>query len=360
MSNKHRKEITIDTNLDDLDILDPEDSQKYQEISDKLQRISLVSKSLPSYESLLGNKVGDCLSRGSFGKIKAFTPDKKKVVKESSAIFIVDNLSHKKTPEVVDQVYNLLNDVEMEPQNMFRFSELNYIFPHNFVRVYSHSRSKSLPYYQDNYIMDRIYGFDLVDYVNKSKDPFFEDTIMSLFMQGVYIIAYSNMNGYFHNDIKGNNIMVSSSEYKDVLHYKELIIGKYQILMDIFGSRKKVLKLVDYGNSKYTSKKNLIPIEIATLCTVFKSCFKDYISNDMYQVFKKFDIYTQEACDSEIITWTRNNVSLSTLEMYETISPINEKNIDVLINCFEECKQFISKSKKMMNPYVSIRIKERD
>ena len=179
MNKEPRKNITINTDLDDIDILDSQYSQKYKEISDKLQQISLTSKSLPSYELLLGNKAGNCLSKGSFGTIKTFTPDKKKVIKESSAIFIVDSLTNKKSLEIVDQIYNLLDDVEMEPQNMFKFSELNSLFPNNILKIYSHSRSKSFQYYQDNYIMDRIYGTDLTDYpIDHSNDLCFEGNVI--------------------------------------------------------------------------------------------------------------------------------------------------------------------------------------
>ena len=296
------------------------------------------------------------MSKGSFGTIKTFTPDKKKVIKESSAIFIVDSLTNKKSLEIVDQIYNLLDDVEMEPQNMFKFSELNSLFPNNILKIYSHSRSKSFQYYQDNYIMDRIYGTDLTDYpIDHSNDLCFEGNVISLFIQSIYVMAYSNINGYFHNDLKGNNLMVSSESIQ-ALRYKELILGEYRILIDIFGKHINIIKVVDYGNSKNIKKKNLVPIEISTLCSVFKLCFKDYVSDEIYNLFNIFDVYIQEACDCGITTWMRNNVSLSTIDMYESLEKLNEYTTNILLQCFKFMKQYIEKSNKTLQPYISIKI----
>lgn len=176
----------------------------------------------------------------------------------NSEIFNIDQeyyLKKSKLYEIAkDQIsrsgkFNCVNGIKQmnfalnELSSLTTYHELIYIYPQHIMDIkYPNScknpRNEIFSYYQ----IEKINGITLNNYlesVNESND----NELFLILLQLIYVLIYTNINNYYHNDIKLDNIMVYDSVDIQTLTYNQI----ESIVMNF--KCKKLFKIIDYSNS---------------------------------------------------------------------------------------------------------------
>ena len=232
---KKHKSPPESLSLDDIyesDTTIPDLSQRKKDLFNRLKHISKESHNFESYNAVK-KYVGTPLSNNSRGSVHECLLDNNQVIKQSQILGYIDKMSQTADDSITEQLHQMLDTVETEPKNMYNYMRLKTVFPDNIISIYKHFRCRNIDHYQDNYIMERVFGTTLKNYIDKFEDvDLFQLNIISLYLQCIYITMYSNLIGLFHNDIKSNNIMVDLSPRRQLL-MDVLILTDKKVLLKI-------------------------------------------------------------------------------------------------------------------------------
>lgn len=139
--------------------------------------------------------------------------------------------------------------------------------------------------------MEKVRGIVFNDYITEIKQKYMKnidikeyDTILcDLLLQLTYVLLYANKNGYYHNDLKLNNIIIYSSDPKKYVYNK---IPK--IKMTLTSNYK--FKLIDYSNSlKIPISKNIYVVDLNQII-IFYSNFLDSVNHTLELTSKLVNI----------------------------------------------------------------------
>ena len=98
---------------------------------------------------LLGEQIGT----GAFSTINVYTPDKRRIIKQSDFYKNIDKFKGDRSPETIKKINRLIQLSYKEPENTKTFSSLNKVFPKNILKVDHHSTCRTDDnYFQHNYI----------------------------------------------------------------------------------------------------------------------------------------------------------------------------------------------------------------
>lgn len=148
-----------------------------------------------------------------------------------------------------------------ENKNSLKYEELKEIFPLNIMKIYSTSECKNADGNFSNIIeMEKISGQTLNQFLTNLdlKKPVDNYRLICCIIQLIYITLYSNFNGFVHNDLTTNNIMVYDVETN--FDFTKLKINKNKIEIEFknnFNGKIPVIKLIDFSYSTYISTDKL-------------------------------------------------------------------------------------------------------
>lgn len=140
--------------------------------------------------------------------------------------------------------------------NSLKYAELATIFPLNIMRVYDTTRCKNNQGIFTNIIeMEKVKGITLNEFINILNLELETDKykLFSCILQLIYITLYANFNGYIHNDLATNNIMIY--EYDKNFILKELNINKIS-----FG-----IEFVNYNQNQNQNQHQISTIPVIKL-----------------------------------------------------------------------------------------------
>ena len=194
---------------------------------------------------------------------------------------------------------NQLEDVINEDENYRNYDLLIKNFKNNFIEIYKIHQGfineKQLKFFNNNY---RNYisenGPIRIDYppstfilckyyidsitLRKATKIVSQEELFKIYIVLVYIFAYANLNGQYHNDLKSNNIILINKK----INFKSDIL--YNIKSDIILNYTPII--IDYSNSKKTSV--CFPFDIYLISKLFNNkpifseiscCEPEYINN---------------------------------------------------------------------------------
>lgn len=311
--------LTID--IPDNDEFDSQKSVKRQQIEHNLSVISATSNTLPEKKTTVEKIIGQSLGKGKFGVISVYTPDATKIIKESYSFDHIHDCLNTTDDHMLDSIEHLISDVANEPDNVKHFSSLYEQFPKNILRLHDYFTCKNNNYYQHNYVMDRVTGCTLNDYIKyvtiNTSDQ------CAILVQVLYIILYANLSGLYHNDITSKNTMIDHD--KSDLTLDCLILGKNKITVEFKNIH--IIKIIDYGLCRNTHKVQMFPIELYQVVNMFNNLFPE---NDMMlnNIFQYIYSYADELIDLNKTTWGPTCTNVSSNDFYENIKSLND--IDVI------------------------------
>lgn len=263
-------------------------SPQYSDFLNRLTTIrkdSMKLKRDEDFESIRGEQI----AKGQFSNIYVYSPNKSKIIRESYFFDHIENYKNNRSPENIKLLNELIDDSHEEPENIERFSlSLYKLFPHNIITVDKYFKCQHESYFKHGYVMNRIVG-KIIDKYIEHDTPY--SYIVSLYFQLMYVILYANMNGIFHNDIKADNIMIEIDSIDKIeLTGIKLDNKPFDIIIDNIKRKLPVVKLIDYGLSRYTDKTNQIPIEVNQVAEVFHSLMKkvDHKSTKRFEILVSF------------------------------------------------------------------------
>lgn len=320
-------------------------SMDLQRIEKNLQNISSSSISLPSRKDSVEHLVGQKLGNGKFSTVSIYTPDSSKVIREAHGFqYISKHLNHDHK-SMMEQIERFVTDLQQEPSSIHSFSTLKTIFPNNIIELFDHFPCKNKKYYQNNFIMERVYGIVLSKLVDTDIDL---TDVIALFFQAYYIIIYANMNGLFHNDLKWENLMVSNERYDITL--EGLILDGTSISIQFKDAL--ILKFIDYAFAREIKKTNLIPIETISIVNIFSSIIDsckldetnayDTTSDENYEtcILKDFDIFTQDLLKLDLASWNKRCINVSPHSLYHEMRKLDEVDAKSIIDAFKNFNMY--------------------
>jgi len=244
----------------------------------------------------------------------------------------------------------LAEDAIDEIKNVRLFSSLNSILPLNIIKSYSFDEYKINDYYRTIYTMDRVFGKTLSDHITNNINSYH---ILSYFLQCIYVILYSNLQGIFHNDLKGNNIMI---ETKLTSNYSLscIDINNYNISL-IFKDDINLIKLVDYGSCKKTNN-NVIPIEIYQIMNIFNNIISDLdfqYKDIVLEIINKFNIYNDELIEHGFPTWIKQCINIISKSRFDNLPIFDNSYKDKLISVLSDISIILKNNFPNINIIIS-------
>lgn len=161
-----------------------------------------------------------------------------------------------------DAIAMRINKSINENANSIKYAELNKVLPLNIMKVYNTYKCKNEQGLFSNIIeMEKINGITLNEFITKLnlESSMNSYKLFSCILQLIYISLYANFNGYVHNDLSTNNIMIS--EYDKTFTLSGLNINKTSYDIEFVNSNKHttvpIVKLIDFAYSTYISSEKL-------------------------------------------------------------------------------------------------------
>ncbi len=151
--------------------------------------------------------------------------------------------------EACSRKIKMVDDVLNEQNNIEKFSELKNIFPLHILSSEHIEKCNYTDLKDDNkyltniFKLEKINGITLTDFFTNNYD---EQTFYYIIIQLFYVILYANINGYYHNDLNIDNIMIYFNNINN-LSYSQL--KNYKITISDINLP--IIKLIDYSSSTF-------------------------------------------------------------------------------------------------------------
>ena len=216
----------------------------------------------PEYHSTI-------LGSGGEGVVYNNEQNPNEVIKESRLYSIANQFKTDNTIKCTDLIKHI-NIAMQEEKNNREFLELKDIFPLHIVQIKEiikctkeqltpeikeilidqtiQSRLSNNFVPQIMHIMEKINGKTLLDYLKTKNID--DSQFMIIILQKLYILTYANSNGYYHNDIKLNNIMIYFNDEITHLDFNELL----GINIRLEHIHLPIVKLIDFTHSYHVER----------------------------------------------------------------------------------------------------------
>ena len=143
----------------------------------------------------------------------------------------------------------MIDDIFNEEDNIKKFSELKDIFPQHILSLehiekcnYIDSKDYN-KYFTNIFKLEKINGITLTEFITNHYD---EKTFYYIIIQLFYVMLYANINGYYHNDLNIDNVMIY---YNNINHLSYEQLKNYKITVGDINLP--IIKLIDYSSSTY-------------------------------------------------------------------------------------------------------------
>lgn len=199
------------------------------------------------------------IDSGSSATIYEMSGNPNLYVKISNLPYDSYMLSKSNQPGITcETIGDRLNVSINEISNALKYEKLSYAFPQNIMRIESAERCKKSyngsPFFANKFIVEKVNGATL----DKAINVMSEQELICCVMQLVYILSYTNMHGYFHNDVTCNNVMIYYGEH-NTLTFNKLFLFDNIIHCNFHNARKlPIVKLIDFSYSEHINY-NTIP-----------------------------------------------------------------------------------------------------
>jgi serine/threonine protein kinase len=288
-SNKKRKRNRYGLSLDLSNI----NTQQQSCIGDELQQ-EQFSKLLNELDVTINNNYDTCkvqcdksLSKyGSFGII-CDHDESDKLYKFSNIFDSVRDFIN--NTNFSCKIYkNMIQIALDEISNSTKFNELAEIFPHNVMKIYESKQCKNSDSKLLNlFVIEKIKGVILKDFLEQL-DVIQQDNqnlFISILLQSVYVLLYANKHGYYHNDIKTDNLMVYEIENTDNITLDNLILDNKKVVLTInkINNKLYVVKLIDFGISKYQTELSQVNSTIHEVYLIIILFFNNLLKKTNYK-----------------------------------------------------------------------------
>jgi hypothetical protein len=258
--------LDIDTDDEENNKICIIDDKSEYEAQQKINKIENKNKSLGVCNNVCKEKEN---KYGATGTI--CTTEDKKILKMSNMPEKIMNTISKPTTLCSNLVDNI-DIFENENNNTLKYSELHDIFPNNIMKVYNTTQCKITgeKYYYNNQYIEKIDGILLKTFLENNND---DTKKLQIMFQLFYILIYANMHGYYHNDLKFDNIILK--ECNKTVIYDNIITDKNKISLSLKNNFYYAC-LIDFSYSIYapTNKIGMYNIiEAIHLLNLFKNYF---------------------------------------------------------------------------------------
>lgn len=229
-------------------------SKEYNDLQERLEKLNLESSKLKPIKDLFDNtQTPKKLGSGSSSII--YEGDKKSIIRSSDCFSPLRLIKITNSPDSIKSTEEIINRALCECDNIKLYCSLYKYFPYNIIRMYSHKKYYKEPYFNNVYIMDRVFGTTLDNYIKSEKNLC---NIYNIIIQILYITLYTGNIGIFHGDLKADNIMIENSELSSInyncIDFLEITLKGHNI---------PIVKMVDYSLAVKT-KKERMPLEFNT------------------------------------------------------------------------------------------------
>lgn len=157
------------------------------------------------------------------------------------------------TCETIGDKLNVsINEIE----NATKFEKLSYAFPRNIMKIHSAERCVKnygdIDFFANKFLIEKVNGLTLDEAIVTMT----ESELFCCIIQLIYILSYANMQGYFHNDITCNNIMIYYDE-ANTLMLNKLFLLEHNIICQLRTTKLPIVKLIDFSYSEHIDYKLL-------------------------------------------------------------------------------------------------------
>jgi hypothetical protein len=297
------------------------------------------------------------LYNGSTGMIYSFPSDPTKLIKISNMPYETHKFieSRKNSGIICNEIDKKIFYSINEVRSSLLFSKLNKVFPHNIMKIFNSEQCKydNNVYFSNAFIIENVRGitFDkLFENISLVSDHNF---MLICTLQLLYVTLYANINGYYHNDLKFNNIIIDINSGIFELYYDTITINQKKIILHIknkFSSSLfvPIVKLIDFGTSlHYKSDKIIIGETFHIIDKIINKLAQLNIHNDYLLKIKQLlnQLITDDLDDllNEENIGAIDSIIGFRLLSYEEIQNMNQSvTFDNIFNALQEIKNFIN------------------
>ena len=260
--------LTIDSNNDEYTLCIPDSISLHhaQDAIDEVthKQVEQCVETCEGKKSITGSS-GTICEVGEIGK--------EKYLKISNMpTIMIENLLSKQLP--CSTVMDNISTFENENKNSAMYAELKKQFPDNIMDVYETSQctDDNTNYYYNHQYIEKIEGITLKEYIKTAS----ESLIVKIMFQLFYILIYANMHGYYHNDIKFNNLILKNNTEETIIH-NQIIINNHTINLEIKNMNYTPV-FIDFSNSVFINQTEINQYNIIEAVMILDK-FKPHISN---------------------------------------------------------------------------------
>jgi hypothetical protein len=217
-----------------------------------LRKKELEELNLSVTKKCSNNRVGEKIGQGSSASVYEMSGNPNAYLKISDLPY--DSYSLFNGNAINCDVLERKFDISIkEIENSLIYSRLVYAFPANIMKVESAERCQKnyghSSFMANQFVLEKIVGHALDDVIGTMS----EQELICCVLQLVYILTYANINGYFHNDLTCNNIMIYYGENSLVLNRLNLADNLISLHFNTNStmSNLPIVKLIDFSYSTH-------------------------------------------------------------------------------------------------------------
>ena len=272
------------------------------------------------------------LSHGKFGTISRIEEDPTKLLKQARVGLYVQK-------EVCDtwalpKLKKLFQEYKKEKAQVETFQTLRPSFPlylPDLGKVQECREAEgALPIVR--YLMEKVEGETFINFLNSQKEsPNYLETILGGFIQAFYFLLFSNLQGYFHNDIKLDNLMLRIWKGPETVILPSLVLATKELRLTLLPPLRTPV-FIDYAFSKRIAE-NFFPLEAFKLVAKFYAYFSgeeerseedNYLLGYFRDIFEKIPEIYRLFPEAEMLERMINEPRGSIASILETLPPVLE------------------------------------
>jgi serine/threonine protein kinase len=278
---------------------------------------------------------------GTFGEVYLFNKNNiSSAIKTSYILGYVSKLIKEK-PIEIDQITIFTSEYDNEINQILSFAYLSKVLPNNYVKIFDIQTI-----FLNNYdfplrliYMEYVNGINMHKFISMFDDMDYLTACFSIISQLLLALMYSNINGFFHNDLNLGNIMIKRVDNVTALNFN---IGNKHIILENKKKNAYIPVIIDYNFSKKIVFTNKYPID----CYIIFEYLCEKLLNISYvttnQKYKNTKLLFLQLSSKYAINCTPfiekiiTGRGLFSVRDYANLPKISNEDIDQLSSCFAE------------------------